>query len=187
MRYIYLIAYVISIFVANLLIDKFIELPIYGMLSAGTIFFAFVFTLRDHLHRYGLRFALLGITLALIINTILSITFGIPIRFIIASFLAILLSELADTAVFERLKERSWALKVIASNAVSVPVDSIVMTLIAFLGVLTMSEMLAIIFADILAKYLIALTVIIRPEKIRLLWQKLTKGKETTCLSLKHE
>lgn len=175
MRYIYLVAYVVSIFVANLLIDKFIELPFYGMLSTGTIFFAFVFTLRDHLHRYGVKFALLGIFLALIINTSLSIIFAIPIRFIIASFLAILLSELADTAVFERLKERSWALKVIASNAVSVPVDSVVMTMIAFLGVLTLNEMMAIIFADILAKYLIALTVIIRPEKIRTLWYKLWK------------
>ncbi|UNM95054.1 VUT family protein [Ignatzschineria rhizosphaerae] len=172
MRYIYLVAYVVSIFVANLLIDKFIELPFYGMLSAGTIFFAFVFTLRDHLHRYGMKFALIGITIALIVNTSLSLLLAIPIRFIIASFLAILFSELADTAVFERLKERSWALKVIASNAVSVPVDSIVMTLIAFLGVMTGEEMLAIIFADILAKYCIALTVIIRPEKVRSLWLK---------------
>ncbi len=172
MRYLYLTAYVVSIFVANLLIDKFIELPFYGMLSAGTIFFAFVFTLRDHLHRYGIRFALTGITIALIINTSLSILLEIPFRFIIASFLAIMLSELADTAVFERLKERSWALKVVASNAVSVPVDSIVMTLIAFLGVLTFDEMLAIIFADILAKYCIALTVIIRPKTFKNLWQK---------------
>lgn len=179
MRYIYLIAYIIAIFVANLLIDKFIELPFYGMLSAGTIFFAFVFTLRDHLHRYGMKFALLGIFLALIVNTSLSIIFEIPTRFIIASFLAILLSELADTAVFERLKARSWALKVLASNAVSVPVDSIVMTMIAFLGVLTMSDIMSIIFADILAKYLIALTIIIRPEKIRALWHKLWKEEKS--------
>lgn len=175
MRYAYLIAYVVAIFIANLLIDKFIELPFYGMLSAGTIFFAFVFTLRDHLHRYGVRFALMGIFFALIINTALSIVLDIPIRFIVASFFAIMLSELADTAVFERLKARSWAIKVIASNAVSVPVDSIVMTMIAFLGVLTMEEMLAIIFADIVAKYLIALSVIVRPEKIRTFWCKLKR------------
>ena len=175
MRYVYLIAYVIAIFIANLIIDKFIELPFYGMLSAGTIFFAFVFTLRDHLHRYGLKFALTGIIIALAINTVLSIVLEIPFRFIIASFFAIMLSELADTAVFERLKSRSWAVKVLASNAISVPVDSVVMTMIAFLGVLTMPEMLAIIFADIVAKYLIAMSVIVRPEKIRILWRKLWK------------
>lgn len=75
MRYAYLIVYVVAIFIVNLLIDKFIELPFYSMLSAGTIFFAFVFTLRDHLHRYGVRFALMGIFFALVINTALSIFF----------------------------------------------------------------------------------------------------------------
>ena len=73
MKYIYLIAYVASVLVANLLLDHFIELPFFGLLSYGTIFFAFVFTLRDHLHRYGLNFALLGIALALIVNTICAI------------------------------------------------------------------------------------------------------------------
>ncbi len=178
MRYVYLISYVVSIFIANLLIDKFIELPFYGMLSAGTIFFAFVFTLRDHLHRYGVKFALIGILIALVVNTALSIILDIPIRFIVASFLAIMLSELTDTAVFERLKARSWAIRVMASNAVSVPVDSIVMTMIAFLGVLTGAEMLAIIFADIIAKYLIALTVIIRPQTIRKFWRHLKSEKK---------
>lgn len=107
MRYIYLAAYVGSILIANLLIDKFVPLPYFGLLSLGTVFFAFVFTLRDHLHRFGLRFALFGIALALLVNTLFGVIFAIPTRFLIASFLAILLSELADTAVFERLKERS--------------------------------------------------------------------------------
>ena len=178
MRYVYLISYVVSIFIANLLIDKFVELPFYGMLSLGTIFFAFVFTLRDHLHRYGVRFALVGIMIALAVNTALSIILDIPIRFIVASFLAIMLSELTDTAVFERLRERSWAIRVLASNAVSVPVDSVVMTMIAFLGVMTGEEMLAIIFADIIAKYLIALTVIVRPQSLRKFWRYLKSEKK---------
>ncbi len=167
MKYLFLAAYVGSILVANLLIDKFIPLPFFGLLSMGTIFFAFVFTLRDHLHRYGLRFALFGIFVAVVVNTLFGIIFEIPFRFLIASFLAILLSELADTAVFERLKNRSWSVKVLASNAVSVPVDSTLMTMIAFFGVMSGAEILEIIFADILAKYLIATSVIIRPETIR--------------------
>lgn len=170
-KYLFLAAYVGSILIANLLIDKFVPLPGFGLLSMGTIFFAFVFTLRDHLHRYGLKFALFGIFLALVVNTFFGIIFEIPARFIIASFLAILMSELADTAVFERLKQRSWSVKVLASNAVSVPVDSILMTMIAFFGVMTTREMGEIIFADILAKYLIAMTVIIRPETLKSLFQ----------------
>lgn len=166
MRYIYLAAYVGSILIANLLIDKFVPLPYFGLLSLGTVFFAFVFTLRDHLHRFGLRFALFGIALALLVNTLFGVIFAIPTRFLIASFLAILLSELADTAVFERLKERSWATKVLASNGVSVPIDSAVMTMIAFYSVMSGREMVEIIFADILAKYLIASTILIRPETL---------------------
>ena len=166
-KYLFLAAYVGSILISNLLIDKFIPLPGFGLLSMGTIFFAFVFTLRDHLHRFGLKFARFGIVLALLVNTFFGIIFAIPVRFIMASFLAIMLSELADTAVVERLKRRSWPVKVLASNAVSVPVDSILMTMIAFFGVMSAREMGEIIFADILAKYLIAMSVIIRPETIK--------------------
>jgi len=159
MRYIYLAAYVGSILIANLVLDRFVELPMFGLLSYGTIFFAFVFTLRDHLHRYGLKFALLGIGIAIVVNTLCSLWFEIPPRFLIASFLSILLSELADTAIFERLRGRTWPVKVLASNAVSVPLDSALFTMIAFLGVFEFSMMIEIIFADVIAKYLIATSV----------------------------
>lgn len=160
MKYIYLIAYVASVLVANLLLDHFIELPFFGLLSYGTIFFAFVFTLRDHLHRYGLNFALLGIALALIVNTICAIYFEIPWRFLMASFIAILFSELMNTGVFEKLKARSWHVRVLASNAASVPIDSTFFTFIAFYGIFELPMMMEIIFADIVAKFLIASTII---------------------------
>lgn len=54
----------------------------------------------------------------------------------------------------------------LASNGVSVPIDSAVMTMIAFYGVMSGREMVEIIFADILAKYLIASTILIRPETL---------------------
>lgn len=177
MKYIYLIAYVASVLVANLLLDHFIELPFFGMLSYGTIFFAFVFTLRDHLHRYSLNFALSGIALALVVNTICAFYFDIPWRFLLASFLAILFSELMNTGVFEKLKQHSWHIRVLASNAASVPIDSTLFTFIAFYGIFELPMMAEIIFADIIAKLLIASTIISKVFIIK------PKNNDSTTLS----
>ncbi|SEI84691.1 hypothetical protein SAMN04488058_10234 [Deinococcus reticulitermitis] len=149
--------YAASILLANLTLDQFIALPLYGQLSVGTVFFAAVFTLRDRIHRAGgLRAVYIAIALALLVNTLAAALLGTPLRFIGASFLAILVGELADTAVYQRLLHRSWWTRVLSSNAVSVPLDSVLFTLLAFWGDLSPDMILQIIFADILAKYLIA-------------------------------
>ncbi|MVN85771.1 VUT family protein [Deinococcus sp. HMF7620] len=149
--------YALSILLANLTLNKFIPLPVYGLLSVGTIFFAAVFTLRDRIHRAGgLKAVYIAIAAALVVNTAAALVTDTPWRFIGASFLAILVGELADTAVYQRLIQRSWWTRVLASNAVSVPLDSILFTLLAFWGDMSGGEMTQIIFADILAKYLIA-------------------------------
>lgn len=146
-----------SILLANLTLNQFIPLPVFGLLSVGTVFFAAVFTLRDRIHRTGgLRAVYIAIAAALIVNTLAALLTGTPWRFIGASFLAILVGELADTAVYQRLIERSWWTRVLTSNAVSVPLDSILFTLLAFYGDMSPRDILQIIFADILAKYTIA-------------------------------
>lgn len=164
MVYIWLSAYALSILLANLFLDSFIPLPYFGLLSIGTIFFAAVFTLRDRLHQYSLKAVFLGITLALTITTIFSVLYDVPVRFVMASFVSILMSELADTMVFERLKHKSWSIKVMASNAISVPLDSLLFTVMAFFGVMTYNEMLQIIFADVLVKYGIATLIAWQPS-----------------------
>ncbi|CAM3649489.1 VUT family protein [Deinococcus frigens] len=149
--------YALSILLANITLNKFIPLPVYGLLSVGTIFFAAVFTLRDRIHRAGgLNAVFIAIATALLINTVAALFLGTEWRFIGASFLAILVGELADTAVYQRLIHRSWWMRVLASNAVSVPLDSVLFNLLAFVGIMSGSEIAQIIFADILAKYLIA-------------------------------
>ena len=149
--------YAASILLANLTLNHFIPLPVFGQLSVGTIFFAAVFTLRDRIHREGgLKAVYVAIACALIVNVVVTVLTGTPWRFIGASFLAILVGELADTAVYQRLIERSWWTRVLASNAVSVPLDSVLFTLLAFWGDESTNFILQIIFADILAKYLIA-------------------------------
>jgi len=156
-RALLLLAYVGSVLLANVFLDTFIALPLFGLFSVGSIFFAAVFTLRDALHAYGLRTVYWAIALALLVNA----AYGhwvahISARFLLASFLSILLSELLDTALFARLRRQRWHARVLASNAVSVPLDSTAFTLLAFGGVMGAWDMAQIIYADILGKYAIA-------------------------------
>lgn len=152
-----IVLYALSILLANVTLNKFIPLPIFGLLSVGTIFFAAVFTLRDRIHQAGgIRAVYLAIALALLVNTVAAALLGTPLRFIGASFLAILVGELADTAVYQRLIHKSWWTRVLTSNAVSVPLDSILFALLAFYGDMSTRDILQIIFADIIAKYTIA-------------------------------
>lgn len=163
--------YVLSILLANLTLNKFIPLPVFGLLSVGTIFFAAIFTLRDRLHQSGgVRAVYLAIALALVVNTGAALLLGTPLRFVGASFLAILVGELADTAVYQRLIARSWWTRVLSSNAVSVPLDSVIFTLLAFWGEMSGRDIVQIIFADILAKYLIAALFALRLSR-RARWQ----------------
>jgi len=153
----WLVLYVLSVLFANLFLDNFISLPFFGLFSIGSIFFAFIFTLRDRIHRFGLSYVYLAIACALLVNALYGqFVAHIELRFLIASFMAILLGELTDTAIFERLKSSSWHKRVLGSNLVSVPLDSAAFTLLAFLGIMQMYDMLQIIFADIVGKYLIA-------------------------------
>ncbi len=55
-------------------------------------------------------------------------------RVFLASFLAIIFAETADTEIFHYYREKSWIGRVIRSNAVSIPVDSVLFNLIAFAG-----------------------------------------------------
>lgn len=165
MLYIWLIAYVAAVLLANIFLDTFIPLPLFGLLSMGTVFFAAVFTLRDRLHQHGLRPVFLAIALALLVNTLYSHYFDTPLRFLIASFTSILIGELAATVAFQRLKHHSWPVKALSSNAVGVPIDSTAFTLLAFWGVLSPAIMLQIIFADVLAKLSIAAIMVWQPRR----------------------
>jgi len=171
-RTLLLLPYVGSVLLANVFLDTFIALPLFGLLSVGSIFFAAVFTLRDALHTYGLRTVYWAIALALLVNAAYGHWIAhISTRFLLASFLSILLSELLDTALFARLHRQRWHTRVLASNAVSVPLDSTAFTLLAFSGVMGVWEMAQIIYADILGKYAIAALLaylpFLRPKPVR--------------------
>jgi hypothetical protein len=103
-----------------------------------------------------LKTVFVAIGLAVVINVAVAVALGTPMRFIIASFLAILFSELTDTAVYQRLINRSWLTRALTSNAISIPLDSLLFTIVAFYGIMSNAEMAQIIWADILFKTLIA-------------------------------
>ena len=153
--------YTLAVAVSNLLIPIFIDLGPFGMLSAGTLTFGLTFTLRDIAHQTSARAGLgrspifLMIAVAAVVNVIVAALIGTPGRFLIASFGAILLSEGVDTEIYHRLRARSWLIRVFSSNAVSVPLDSIAFTIIAFAGEpgYDAMTMLQIVQADLLFKF----------------------------------
>ena len=48
-----MIIYIVAVLVANYTATWFIPLPIFGMVSVGTLVFGITFTQRDRVHRYG--------------------------------------------------------------------------------------------------------------------------------------
>lgn len=157
------IAYVAIVAVSNLLVDKFIDLGPFGLLSAGTITFGITFTIRDLAHQASVRAGLgrrpifLMIGVAAVVNIVVALATNTPARFLVASFLAILISEGIDTEIYHRLRTRSWLARVLSSNAVSVPLDSSIFTVVAFLGVAGYDAMtmLQIVQADLIFKFLV--------------------------------
>jgi uncharacterized PurR-regulated membrane protein YhhQ (DUF165 family) len=160
------IAYVVVVAVSNLLVDKFIDLGAFGLLSAGTITFGITFTIRDLAHQASVRAGLgrrpvfLMIGIAALVNVAVAMATNTPARFLVASFLAILVSEGVDTEIYHRLRTRSWLVRVLSSNAVSVPLDSSIFTIVAFLGVAGYDAitMLQIVQADLIFKFLVGTT-----------------------------
>ena len=153
-------------------------------MDAGTLIYPFTFTLRDLVHKSaGVRVARALILTAAAVNVVMALLFRLvgnlppdpvvgpqiefgtglaPVfRIVVASIVAEVVSELIDTEVYRawvrRFADRSQWGRVLASNAVAVPVDSILFVVIAFGGVLPASAVVAIIWGNILVKGLVTL------------------------------
>ncbi len=157
------------------------------LVSVGTLVFGITFTQRDRMHARGRPFVYTVIALAAVLNLAMLVSFSLSWggwvvqacaargwdwlqesaamlmdngwRVFIASFLAILIAESADTEVFEYFRQRSWLDRVIRSNAVSIPVDSAVFNLIAFAGSAFFPPLVLakVILGEIVAKSLVGL------------------------------
>lgn len=129
------------------------------VLPGGSIIFAVTFTLRDMIHkRLGKEWARAAIVMAAAFNVILAAymalmarmnypeffalgdawgsIFAIVPAITIGSIVAELVSETIDTEIYQLWKDKlkklpQWT-RVLASNAVSIPVDSLVFSMLAF-------------------------------------------------------
>lgn len=148
-----MLVYIIAVLVANYTATWFFPLPIFGMVSVGTLVFGITFTQRDRVHRYGRKSVYLMILIAAVGMVLESLFLEVPWRIILASFIAIVLSETADTEIYHRLLQRSWFQRVLGSNLVSIPLDSVLFNVIAFAGIFEPGMMVAIVFGEIVVKF----------------------------------
>jgi uncharacterized integral membrane protein (TIGR00697 family) len=147
--------------------------------DAGTLVYPFTFTLRDMVHKVaGIKAARVLIITAAVINLLMAGVFWIasilppdmavgsqlefgqvlsPVwRIVFASIVAEVLAELIDTEGYklwvERVTKRYQWMRVLVSNAVSIPIDSMIFAWLAFGGVLPGTVVWSIVLANILLK-----------------------------------
>jgi uncharacterized PurR-regulated membrane protein YhhQ (DUF165 family) len=133
-------ALVATVIGANWALNQYGIVPVgFGLTAPAGVYFAgLAFGLRDALHETaGRHWVLAAITLgaatSYLIEDAVTIPGGIaPIA--IASAAAFLLSELADLAVYEPLRTRSWPAAVALSNTIGAVVDSALFLWLAFGG-----------------------------------------------------
>lgn len=148
-------------------------------MDAGTLIYPFTFTLRDLVHKtLGKTAARTLIFSAAAINVLMAGLFWLvawlpadpsvgpqaefavvlaPVwRIVFASIAAEVIAELIDTEAYQiwvnRFQARfQWA-RVLVSNGVSVPVDSLLFSFLAFYGVIPLPVVLSIVVSNILIK-----------------------------------
>lgn len=147
--------YIVATVLANYTFDSFLPLGDFFLVNVGTFFFGVTFTQRDRVHRFGRRWVYLMIATAAIANVLMTLHLGTPLRYVFVGFLAIVLSETADTEIYARLLDKPWFTRVASSNAVSAPLDTVIFTVLAFAGeeFATFAWMTQVIATDVLVKY----------------------------------
>jgi hypothetical protein len=148
-------------------------------IDGGTFIYPFTFTLRDMVHKLlGRRAARTLVIAAAGINLVMALFFAFlarlpadptwplqqafadvlsPVwRIVFASIVAEVVSELLDTEVYHlwvsRITRRYQWVRVLVSNSVSVPVDSLIFVWIAFSGTLPSVVVWSIFWANVLVK-----------------------------------
>lgn len=153
-------------------------------IDAGTFIYPLTFTLRDMVHKVaGIKIARMLILAAAGINLLMALFFKIvailppdmtvglqsefamvlsPVwRIVGASILAEVIGELIDTEGYRFWVEKvtrkyHWA-RVLVSNAVSIPIDSLIFSYLAFWGTMPPGVVLSIFFSNMIIKGLTTL------------------------------
>lgn len=136
-------------------------LPLLGVqFAVGTLMFGVTFTLRDMLHRFGRKTVYTTIAVGALVNLAVSFALDIPLRIILASFTAIVIAETVDTEVFHALRKRRWWVRAVSSNAIAVPLDTLLFTTLAFGGILPWVDFFEVNIGDTLVKFAVGGTLI---------------------------
>jgi uncharacterized PurR-regulated membrane protein YhhQ (DUF165 family) len=100
--------------------------------------------------------------------------FSLQLRIVIGSIITALLAELIDTWVYQRwttgvgFYKPQWS-RVLVSNAISIPVDSVLFPLIAFTGIISTSAMVEMFWTNMIVKAMVTMlvfwTIYLVPEK----------------------
>jgi len=152
--------------------------------DAGTLIYPFTFTLRDLVHKVvGVRGARAVILAAAGINLVMAGYFQLiarlpaapeagpqpdfqavlaPVwRIVLASILAEVISQLTDTEIYrlwiERVTRRHQWARVLVSNSVSIPLDSLIFVVAAFGGTMPSPVLAEIVLANIVIKAVVTL------------------------------
>ncbi len=150
--------------------------------DAGTFIYPITFTLRDLAHKVlGLKGVRVLIITAVAINLFMAVFFWFvsilqpdttagsseiwgkvlsPVwRITVASVVSQLISELTDTEVYrvwvDRITKRFQWMRVLVSNSVSVPFDSLTFSFMAFYGAMPVSSVWGIFWANVIIKMLV--------------------------------
>ncbi len=163
---IYAVVYIAATLAANYTATWFLHFPIFGQVSIATFIFGITFTMRDRVHhKLGRKNVYVMIAVAAFLNLAITIIGAVGWRIIAASFIAIILAETADTEIYQRHLSETWAMRVLKSNAVSIPLDSLLFNTIAFYGMMTNMEVVSIIFGEIVLKSFVSALTALRPLK----------------------
>lgn len=188
--------YLASTLIANVASLRIVE--VFGWsLDAGTFIYPITFTLRDVIHKIaGRSAARAAIFTGAFINLMMAGYFwwvanltpdmnvgeqaewvkvlGPQWRIVIASIIAMIIAELIDTAVYSKWVKKfghkyQWG-RVLSSNGVSSPIDSLVFSFIAFYGLMPTSVVMSIFWSMVwikLATSVISLPLIygVRPKQ----------------------
>lgn len=163
------IIYIVTTLAANYTATWFIHFPFFGQVSVATFIFGITFTARDRVHsRLGRKNVYRMIAVAAGLNLLVTAFGGVEWRIVVASLIAIVLAETADTEIYQHFITNSWGMRVLKSNSVSIPLDSLLFNLIAFAGIFSSIEIASIIFGEIVVKGLVSALTALRPlEYIR--------------------
>ena len=177
------VAYIAAQMMADIASLKILNIAGFSV-DGGTLVYAFTFTLRDLVHKVaGVKTARALVIAGGVINLIMAGMFWLvsvlpadmsvgaqtafsevlaPVwRIVVASILAEIVSELIDTEAYQLWvekvgKKRQW-MRVLVSNGISIPIDSLLFSWIAFGGTMPSVVVWSIVLSNILIKFALTL------------------------------